>query len=173
MVRFKNRYLYAEYVLFPPETGGADSMYTPNASGLASALRTSITTNFGVTASAKLSQSLSVKYFNPSLRCALVRCARDALPHVWFALSCLPGMTTDMSGGGANGVMKGMWSWRVLAVSGSLRGCQKGSFRSIERSIRRRIHACKSDSRPEAQVWRRELADLLRGIRKQLDQLEP
>lgn len=171
MVRFKNRYLYAEYVLFPPpeHDDSALQMYAPSASGLASALRASITTNFGLAANAKLTQSLSVKYFNPSLRCALVRCARDALPQVWLSLNCLPGLTTEASSSGS----KGLWTWRVLAVSGSLRGCQKGSFRSIERSIRRRMHACKSDSRPEAQTWRKELGDLLRTIRKQLDQLEP
>lgn len=166
MVRFKNRYLYAEYLLFPFEEGsginGTENFkYPSSAAGLANALRASIQHNFGLAAHAQLSQSLSVKYYNSSERCALIRCARNALPKVWAALASLPGGCADTEG------RVGKWVWRVLAVSGSLRGCRKGAFKAIQTRITAKI--CCTDN--SAVI--KQLENVSNTIRQALADLEP
>lgn len=165
MVRFKNRYLYAEYLLFPNEEKNGHPQeickYPSSAAGLANALRASIQRNFGLVAHAQLSQSLSVKYYNPNERCALIRCARNALPKVWAALGCLPGGCADTQG------RFGRWVWRALAVSGSLRGCRKGALKALRVRIAAKSR-CAAD--PEA---RKLLQNALNDIHKALGDLEP
>ena len=164
MVRFKNRYFYAEYLLFPFEDEDNKdnrTRYPSSAAGLATALRASIQHNFGLAAHAQLSQSLSVKYYNPSQRCALIRCARSALPMVWDSLNALPGGCADAEG------RLGRWVWRVLAVSGSLRGCRKGAFKAMKSRITVKMN---STTDPDAQ---KQLKGVLDAISKALGELEP
>jgi RNase P/RNase MRP subunit POP5 len=166
MVRFKNRYLFAEYLLFPfeNETPKPDHIFSATPSGLASSLRLSIQNNFGLSTLAKVSQSLSVKYYNPKFRCALIRCARNSLPLVWASVNTLPGGCKDEQG------RLGLWVWRVTAASGSIRGCRKGTLKKMHRNLLSKLHGLSDSTDKDIE---RELKNTISLIKKNLEDIGP
>lgn len=122
MVRFKNRYLLIEAL--PVDDHHRLTDYAPStcpsltSNNLATHLRTTLTTNFGLLPAALTSHSLSVKYCNAATGTAIVRAPRDLLG--WVAASvCLMGAP---EGG------RGKWIWRVVRVAGTIRGAQKAAM---------------------------------------------
>jgi RNase P/RNase MRP subunit POP5 len=166
MVRFKNRYLFAEYLLFPfdDETVGNEQIFPASSSGLASALRLSIQNNFGLSAISRVSQSLSVKYYNPKFRCALIRCARNSLPLVWASVNTLPGGCKDDQG------RVGRWIWRVTAASGSIRGCRKGTLKTLQRNMLAKLSNLPDSDSKEL---RDELKNAINLVKKSIEEIGP
>jgi ribonuclease P/MRP protein subunit POP5 len=107
MVRFKNRYLLTDFIFSPNPTLETDFTSSLNERELVSILRESLVQNFGDIKggsiaggiiSKKTSQSkkshlatdiISVKYFSPTTRLAVIRCSRDSHKQVWAALTLL------------------------------------------------------------------------------------
>ena len=135
MVRFKNRYLLVEvYSLDEESNSFIRALGTLTASTAATYIRASIESNFGIHASATTSQSLSIKYCNPTTRLLLIRTARSDLGMIWASLTFLSGLP-----GAENEVKCG---WKVIRVSGilywfyggecvigTIRSCQKAAIR--------------------------------------------
>ena len=167
MVRFKNRYLFAEYLLFPfdSEAEGSGQIFPSTSSGLASALRLSIQNNFGLSALSKVSQSLSVKYYNTKFRCALIRCARNSLPLVWASVNTLPGGCKDDQG------RIGRWVWRVTAASGSIRGCRKGTLKTLQQNMLAKLnHLTDSDNNKDL---KNELKSAIDLVKRTIEEIGP
>ncbi|KAI0261156.1 hypothetical protein BC834DRAFT_1044165 [Gloeopeniophorella convolvens] len=83
MVRFKNRWLLVEFLpTSPPATD-------LTAKDLLTALRTNTLVHFGDAGWGLLGASLSVKYFAPATRLAIVRVARAAVRTAHAALALL------------------------------------------------------------------------------------
>lgn len=114
MVRFKNRYLLCVIEHDSCNDGVVESV---NSRSILSAVRTSVQTNFGDISAGKLSSALTVKFWSPALRLALIRSSRDHFRTVWAAISmvtfldCLPETVRIRL--------------RVVHVGGTIRSCQK------------------------------------------------
>lgn len=159
MVRFKNRYLLVELIPFKvnddnvmqkpskkarigdlardveaqqtsaPEVTQDKAMASLHSSSVASLIRQSLESNFGVHAAACSAQSLSVKYCNAKTGMVLVRAARDQLPQVWSAVTFLTGIP-----GSSEAHFR--YTWRVVHVAGTMRSAQKFAIALATRKIK-------------------------------------
>lgn len=84
MVRFKNRYLTAE---FNWHDGRVDDSLTET--GLVGVLRKEMSVNFGDVGGGFFLGSMSLKYWNPVTGLAVVRVGRDIYRQVWASLTLL------------------------------------------------------------------------------------
>ena len=84
MVRFKNRYLLAE---FDWHDGRVDDSMTETA--LVGIIRKEMALNFGDVGAGAALGSTTVKYWNPTAGLAVVRCGRDVYRNVWASMTLL------------------------------------------------------------------------------------
>ena len=84
MVRFKNRYLLAE---FDWHDGRVDDSMTETA--LVGVIRKEVALNFGDIGAGAALGSTAVKYWNPTTGLAVVRCGRDVYRNVWASMTLL------------------------------------------------------------------------------------
>lgn len=116
MVRFKNRYL----LCFIDTEYGTDAD-TANVQGrdIISAVRSSLSTNFGDHAVGQSMASLALKLWSPALGLCIIRCSRDYFRTIWAATSLVTGLP------GSNHL--GRVRLSVVHVGGTIRSCQKSA----------------------------------------------
>jgi RNase P/RNase MRP subunit POP5 len=105
------------------------AMASLHSSSVASLIRQSLESNFGVHAAATSAQSLSVKYCNAKTGMVLVRAARDQLPQVWSSIAFLTGIP-----GSSEAHFR--YTWRVVHVAGTMRSAQKFAIALATRKIK-------------------------------------
>lgn len=116
MVRFKNRYLLC---VVDAEYGQDADVFNVQSREILSAVRSSLSTNFGDLAVGQSMASLAVKLWSPALAMCILRCSRDHFRTVWAA-TCL---VTDFSGVPQLGHVR----FSVIHVGGTIRACQKSA----------------------------------------------
>ncbi|KII84384.1 hypothetical protein PLICRDRAFT_57786 [Plicaturopsis crispa FD-325 SS-3] len=108
MVRFKNRWLLVEITPVPSDASFPDL----NPSQIWLALKLAALAHFGDAGWGALASSLTVKYYAPLTRLAIIRVARDAHREAWAALTLLRAIDGNP------------YRTRVVHVSGTIKHAQ-------------------------------------------------
>lgn len=124
MVRFKNRYLLC---VIDTEYGKDADIFNMQSREILSAVRSSLSTNFGDLAVGQSMASLAVKLWSPALGMCILRCSRDHFRTVWAA-TCL---VTSLSGCAHLGQVR----LSVIHVGGTIRACQQSATEHARRII--------------------------------------
>lgn len=191
MVRFKNRYLLVEVTPFkqedvsvyakppkkarlmdalvadkPPASAASDQPDPTLLSGLtssnvASYIRQSIESNFGIHMAACSTQSLSVKYCNTQTGMVLVRAPRDQVETVWASLTFLTSLPAEVAA--KKGDLR--CAWRVVHVSGTMRSAQKTAIRMASRKIQLLLDTCTDEAmRKDLERLQKESESIVRAL---------
>lgn len=116
MVRFKNRYLLC---VIDTEYGEDADVFNVQSREILSAVRSSLSLNFGDLAVGQSMASLAVKLWSPALAMCILRCSRDHFRTVWAATS----LVASFSGLPQLGHVR----FSVIHVGGTIRACQKSA----------------------------------------------
>lgn len=109
MVRFKNRYLLCEIVHDEEE---CITQFQMGYGQLKNLILHHVELNFGELGVARVKGSLSIKYFNQTTRCMILRVARDYKNIIWNSLAFLPAINGKSA------------KIRVLHSSGTIKKCE-------------------------------------------------
>lgn len=123
MVRFKNRYLFVQLILFDNDINNTSIKIS--SSLIAQFLRKQLEKFFGVEGSSACSLAFSVKYYNSTTESIILRCSRD---DELLLRSCLV-LCTNFAHIYKNCI------WQVIRSSGSIRTCKKFAIKSIKKVI--------------------------------------
>lgn len=130
---------------------------------VASYIRQSIETNFGLYATALQVQSFSVKYCNARTGTILVRSSRDRFQEVWASITFLTGLPPDMP----NADKHVKCTWRVVHTSGTIRSAQKFAINRSASRIEKALQSCTDETRKS------QLESIMKEAQAALKVIEP
>lgn len=151
MVRFKNRYLLC---LIDTEHGKDGDIMELQPRDLLTAIRSSLSTNFGDFAVGQSMSSLAIKLWSPALAMCIIRCSRDNFKTVWAAISLIVEISSFQR--------MGRLRFTVVHVGGTIRACQKSAAQRARRIIleKKSSGQYSARARAAADVMQRQLGEL-------------
>ncbi|GAA93899.1 uncharacterized protein L969DRAFT_44369 [Mixia osmundae IAM 14324] len=132
-MRFKNRYLLAEFIFAPDSDAPSFSE-----SDIVRLVRDALSVNFGDAGWAEAGSSLNVKYLSPTTHIMILRTPRSACQLVWTALT----LTRQLKG--VDCII------RVMHVGGTIRKSQQAAIKyDRDLILRRATQALQSSANDE------------------------